>query len=285
MRLDENPDGSRPLRVLSWNLWWRFGPWERRREAIVAEVRRARPDICGLQEVWADGEGNLAASIAEELGMHQLYAPSPAPGKWQRRIGDASVGIGNAVLSRWPISESELRMLPAGDEPDEGRAVLHAMIEAPHASVPFFVTHLNSGWGQSAQRRAQVVAVAGFMREKGREGHPSVLVGDFNAPPDADEIRCLVGKTVPPIRGFVLADAWDHARPLEPGWTWDRRNPHVAATFEPDARIDYVFVAPPSGRGLGQVMWAELFGTEPVRGVWASDHSGILTLLRAGHDE
>ena len=282
--MDGKPDGSHPLRVLSWNLWWRFGPWERRREVIVAEMRRARPDVCGLQEVWADRERNLAASIAEELGMHHVYAPSSAPGKWQRRIGDSSVGIGNAVLSRWPISESEVRTLPSGDEPDEGRIVLYARIDAPHASVPFFVTHLNSGWGQSALRREQVVAVAGFMSEKGQDGHPPVLVGDFNAPPDADEIRCLVGKTVPPTRGFVMADAWDHARPLEPGWTWDRRNPHVAATFEPDARIDYVFVGPPSG-GLGQVIWAELFCTEPVGGVWASDHSGILTLLRADHEE
>ena len=23
------------MRVLSWNLWWRYGPWERRREAIA----------------------------------------------------------------------------------------------------------------------------------------------------------------------------------------------------------------------------------------------------------
>lgn len=270
------------MRLASWNLWWRFGRWQKRREAIVAELRRVRPDVCGLQEVWADGEENLAASIAEELGMHHAYAPSPAPGKWQRRIGDASVGVGDAVLSRWPISESEVRRLPSGDEPDEGRTVLHARIEAPHGHVPFFVTHLNSGWGQSALRREQVGEVANFVREKGQDGHPPILTGDFNAPPDADEVRCLVGKSPPLVRGFVLADAWDYARPLEPGWTWDRRNAHVAATFEPDARIDYVFVGPPSGDGLGQVLDVELFGTEPVGGVWASDHFGVLALLRGG---
>jgi endonuclease/exonuclease/phosphatase family metal-dependent hydrolase len=276
------PDGRTGIRVVSWNLWWRFGRWQERREAIVSELRRIRPDVCGLQEVWVDGEENLAASIAEELGMHHAHAPSPAPGKWQRRIGDDSVGVGDAVLSRWPIAESEVRRLPAGDEPDEGRTVLHARIDAPHASIPFLVTHLNSAWGQSALRQEQVRAVAEFMLEKGEYAHPPILAGDFNAPPDADEVRCLVGKSPPPLRGFVLADAWAYARPLEPGWTWDRRNPHVAATFEPDARIDYVFVGPPGDDGLGQVLAAELFGTEPVGGVWASDHFGILALLRTG---
>jgi endonuclease/exonuclease/phosphatase family metal-dependent hydrolase len=270
------------MRVASWNLWWRFGGWQERRELIVAELRRVRPDVCGLQEVWDDPDENLAASIAEELGMHLAYAPSPAPEKWQRRIRGASVGVGCAVLSRWPITESEIRRLPVGDEPDEGRTVLHTRIEAPRASVPFFVTHLNSAWGQSALRQEQVGAVARFMSEQDRIGHPPILTGDFNAPPDADEIRCLVGKTPPPVRGFVLADAWAYARPLEPGWTWDRRNPHVAATFEPDARIDYVFVGPPGGDGLGQVLDVELIGTEPVGGVWASDHFGVLAVLRSG---
>jgi endonuclease/exonuclease/phosphatase family metal-dependent hydrolase len=278
--MGEPPTAARPLRVLSWNLWWRFGPWERRREAIAAVLEDLRPDVCGLQEVWAAPDENLAASIADELGMHHVYAPSPAPEKWHRRIGDAGVGVGDAVLSRWPISESEVGRLPGGDEPDEGRTILHARVEAPHASVPFFVTHLNSGWGQSALRKEQVGAVARFIREKGRDGHSPILAGDFNAPPDADEVRCIVGKAPPPVRGFVLADAWDYARPLEPGWTWDRRNPHVAATFEPDARIDYVFVGPPGGDGLGQVLDAELFGTEPVGGVWASDHFGVLAVLR-----
>ena len=271
-----------PLRVLTWNLWWRFGAWERRREVIIAVLDDLRPDVCGLQEVWSVPGENLAASLARELGMHHAYAPSPAPGKWQRRIGDHGVGVGNAVLSRWPISESDVRRLPIGDEPDEGRTVLYARIDAPHGKVPIFVTHLNSGLGQSALRKEQLGSVAGFMRGKGQDGHPPILTGDFNAPPDADEVRCLVGKAPPPARGFVLADAWDYARPLEPGWTWNRRNPHVAATFEPDARIDYVFVGRPDGEGRGQVLDVGLVGTEPVGGVWASDHWGVLAVLRGG---
>lgn len=70
------------MRVVSWNLWWRYRRWRERRNAIVAELRRVRLDVCGLQEVWADPQENLAASIADELGMYHAYAASPAPGKW-----------------------------------------------------------------------------------------------------------------------------------------------------------------------------------------------------------
>ena len=56
------------MRVVTWNLWWRFGPWAERQKAIVAVLRELRPDVVGLQEVWADrrsGE-NLAAWLAAE---------------------------------------------------------------------------------------------------------------------------------------------------------------------------------------------------------------------------
>jgi hypothetical protein len=42
-------DRQSPVRVASWNLWWRFGPWQRRRDAIAAVLSQARPDVCGLQ--------------------------------------------------------------------------------------------------------------------------------------------------------------------------------------------------------------------------------------------
>lgn len=65
------------MRVLTWNLWWRFGPWERRMTAIRAVLREPRPDVIGLQEVWAVGGENLAGLLAEELGMHWRRDPPP----------------------------------------------------------------------------------------------------------------------------------------------------------------------------------------------------------------
>jgi endonuclease/exonuclease/phosphatase family metal-dependent hydrolase len=56
---------SRPVRILTWNLWWRFGPWRQRRDAIAAVLADVQPDVCGLQEVWASPAGHLAAVLAE----------------------------------------------------------------------------------------------------------------------------------------------------------------------------------------------------------------------------
>ncbi len=205
---------ARPLRVLTWNLWWRFGPWERRREAISAVLEDLRPDICGLQEVWSVPDENFAASLARDLGMHWTWVPSPAPQEWQRRIEDQTVEIGNAVLSRWPIIDRKDLRLPAEDVPDEGRTALYALLDAPGGNVPFFTTQLNSAPDQSAIRRGQVVALARFVAEHATPGFPPVVTGDFNAEPDSDEARLLGGhKTAPVVPGQVLVDAWLLRRP------------------------------------------------------------------------
>jgi len=52
--------------------------------------------------VWATGERNLAGELADRLGLHWVWCPSPAPGRWQTRLGEPGVDYGNAVLSRWP---------------------------------------------------------------------------------------------------------------------------------------------------------------------------------------
>jgi hypothetical protein len=44
-------DRPSPVRVATWNLWWRLGPWEQRRQTIAAVLAHARLDVCGLDEV------------------------------------------------------------------------------------------------------------------------------------------------------------------------------------------------------------------------------------------
>jgi endonuclease/exonuclease/phosphatase family metal-dependent hydrolase len=268
------------LRVLTWNLWWRFGAWQDRQTAIEAELAAARPDVCALQEVWIGPEGDQAELLAGRLGMHAVLAPSPAPGRWQRRLGDPAIGFANAVLSRWPITRSAVHELPAHPGEDGERTVLHAEIAAPGGTVDVFTTQLDSAPDRSATRCAQVEEVVRFVAARAGTAHPPVVTGGLNAEPDSDEIRRLCGhKTAPVVPGTVLVDAWRYAGPGEAGWTWDRRNPHVAATFEPSARIDYVLVGPPTAGGRGHVRGVRLVGDRPVDGVWPSDHCGVLAEL------
>ncbi|MEV7079919.1 endonuclease/exonuclease/phosphatase family protein [Streptomyces sp. NPDC093516] len=269
------------MRIVTWNLWWRFGPWQARQKAVLTALRELEPDVVGLQEVWAaDGE-NLAEWLAGELGLHWVWAASPAPERWRARIGDPSADIGNAVLSRWPVVARDVLPLPAPADLDDGRLALHARIAAPGHEVPFFTAHLTSAVHASAVRCRQVAALAGFVaRHRGDTVFPPVVTGDLNAWPDSDEVRLLGGyKTAPAVPGQVLLDAWEYAAPTAPAATWDAANPYVAATHEPSARIDYIHVGLPGPGGLGRVREVRRACDGPVDGVWPSDHAAVVADL------
>ncbi|WP_369068473.1 endonuclease/exonuclease/phosphatase family protein [Kineococcus terrestris] len=279
------------VRVLTWNVWWRFGDWRARRDALLAVLERERPDVVCLQEVWATAEENLAEQLAERLGMSAAWSPSPAPQRWQRRLAwtgedaedPAGVEFGNAVLSRWPLRETRVADLPTGGGEPEGRTALQVLVEAPGRLLPVTTTHLNSSPAESAVRCEQVRALVRFVAERrDRSWYPPVLTGDFNAVPESDEVRLACGyQTAGPVEGFVLLDSWRFAEPGDPGLSWDRRNPWVARVHQPSARIDYVLVGLMPFTGEGAVLGARLAGTEPEDGVWPSDHAAVVVDLRA----
>jgi endonuclease/exonuclease/phosphatase family metal-dependent hydrolase len=268
------------MRVLTWNLWWRYGPWRERRDAIAAVVAEVAPDICGLQEVWADSDENLAADLAARMGMHWRWGSLPVHHGGTPPDAGRDLRIGNAILSRWPITaEADLR-LPTDGHVRERRVAVHARVQTPHGTLPFFTTHLSYGPGLSALRVQQVRSLAVFISEHA-EGcdYPPVVTGDLNAEPDSDELRQLGGLlTAPAAPGVVLLDAWRYAPPTDPGFTWDRRNGYQAKTVIPDSRIDYVLVGMPRG-DRGRVRAVRLAGDEPVKEVWPSDHFAVVAEL------
>jgi len=48
----------------------------------------------------------------------------------------------------------------------------------------------------------------------------------------------------------------------------------------PARRIDYLFTGWPRRGGVGSATSAELIGTKPVDGIVASDHFGVLAVVR-----
>ena len=190
-----------------------------------------------------------------------------APERWR---APAELGTGTAVLSRWPIARHAALGLPEAELPS-----LSAVIETPAGALRVFAVHLDADPAGSDLRVRQVTALADALAEHRSDLLPPVVLGDFNAEPDSDEIRLMEGhKTRPPVPGQVLVDAWRFARDSGPGATWDRANPYVAALPYPSARIDYVFV------GLGphrrsRIRNALRFGGSPVDGIWPSDHCGV----------
>ncbi|WUV84537.1 endonuclease/exonuclease/phosphatase family protein [Streptomyces sp. NBC_01476] len=271
---------------MTWNLWWRFGRWEERREAILRTLEAERPGILGLQEVWGSAEHsgrdeNMARWLAERLGMHWAWSRSPVQARWHKRNGgDTSVDVGVAVLSRYPLLETAERRLPAADFPDDGKTVLHASVELPGGVLPFFTTHLNSGLDESAVRCAQVREIAAFMAERARGPYPPVLTGDFNAEPDSDEMRLLCGtRTAPAARGMVLLDAWRFADPGLPQGTWDLAHDQAVTFGRGPSCVDFILAGPPQAGGRGRIRTARRAGDVPVAGVQPSDHAAVIAEL------
>src|SRR5574341_1121975 len=178
------------LRVLTWNVWWRFGPWEARQPAIEATLRRIDADVVALQEVWSKvGGADQAAVLAERLGYQTCFAPG---------FDDGEVGFGLAVLSRWPIAAHEVRSLPSLPGVDELRVMLKAEIDGPRGRFEVYTTHLNWRYDESHVRQLQVKALAEMVGESGARTYPPIVCGDLNADPIADEIRILTGRAAVP---------------------------------------------------------------------------------------
>ena len=252
------------LDLVTLNIWHDSGPWPQRRELIVDELIRLKPDLVGLQEVLGrpDGPGQ-ADELAGALGYEAVHAPASrrSDGAW----------LGNALLSRLPVRSSETIALPA--EGVEPRALLFAVLDTLDGELPVFVTHLAWEPALGAIRSRQVEAVLGAVEDRVAtvpDALPAVLMGDFNAAPGAEELLALQD-------GWI--DAWSvggHG----PGATFDPENDYARAWEEPAERIDYVFV---EDDPHALVRRAELAFAAPAvldgERVWPSDHFGICCRL------
>jgi endonuclease/exonuclease/phosphatase family metal-dependent hydrolase len=262
------------LRLVTWNLWWRYGPWEARQPAIIETLRRLDADVICLQEVWVEtttGESS-AATIAAALGYEHVAVAS--------RIDLDGVGFGNAVVSRWPIGHESTLPLPSPPELDEFRVLLRADVEGPRGPVQVYTTHLHWRFDHSHIRQEQVRAICQCIHDAPDRTYPAVLCGDFNADPESDEIRMVTGRAAVAAPPLVFHDAWLLGGRGEPGLSWSNDNPYAVLDLEPARRIDYVFTGFPKAGGAGNCVHAELVGTEPIDGVVPSDHYGVLADLR-----
>lgn len=267
------------LRVLTLNIWHREAPWEQRRALIRRGLARLEPDIIGLQEVLELRLGDTLQSQAAELldGLPYRYVYGVA-----HELGPG-FAFGNAIASKHPLHDHEVVALP-GTESGETRSVVYARVSAPCGEVPVFVTHLNWKLHHGSVRLRQVQRIVELVEQRAPIGEtfPPIVMGDFNAEPDSDEIRFLRGFATLAGTSVFFADAWIYGGDGGPGYTFDRRNPYAARAHEPPRRIDYIFVRGPDAAWRGEPLVSELAFTEPEDGVWASDHFGLYSELSTG---
>jgi endonuclease/exonuclease/phosphatase family metal-dependent hydrolase len=285
------------LRVATLNIWNRSGPWTERLGLIRSELRRLDPDVIGLEEVLrqvpdgADPDGAWIAREGAEADPGADQASAIGAGSHPHiayaRAADYGNGLafGNALASRHPILEHGALRLP-GVETGETRCVLYALVQHPIGLLPVFVLHLNWKLHHGSVRLRQVRALCDFVKERApidESRLPPVIMGDFNAEPDSDEIRFLRGLATVEGKSVYFADAWVYGGDGTPGYTFDRKNRFAAVAHEPPRRIDYIFVRGPDTKMRGEPTKTRLaFATRvptPDGDLWASDHFGLVTDL------
>jgi endonuclease/exonuclease/phosphatase family metal-dependent hydrolase len=256
------------VRVITWNVWGLYGPWQDREAAITTTLRNARPDIVVLTESWVKGGDSQCARLAGPLGL-----PHHAVSGVQAQEDEAALS-GVAVMSRWPIRrESSLAF---------GSARVHfAELSGPRGLIQVYGLVMDAWWFDESQARQDAVRdLLSYVNQAQDKQAPLIICGDFNADPDSDEIRMLTGRTTAPAPGLSLYDAWEMAGPPTPGYTWSNNNPWATQLLWPNRRIDYIFSATPRPGGAGHPLHTALLGTRPVNNTYPSDHYALQSTLR-----
>ena len=242
------------VKILTLNTWQERGPWQKRWDIILKGLEEHSPDIAAFQEVF---NRDWAKELQVRSGYEHLIFPEE-PG-------------GEMLLSRFPPEESEcLTMKTKSPTEDYDRYALYAKFSVAGRSTHIFNTHLSWRLEEGDIRKRQVEELGHFIRAKaGREA--AFVVGDFNAPPESLEIQKMMLES-----GFM--DLFNVMHPKDPGLTWNNMNPFTVGSSVkmPDRRIDYIFVR---GISMPKLQSAELVYTQPVEGLYASDHFGVLAAV------
>lgn len=171
------------LKVLSWNIW--CGTYL---EEVMAFLKKEQPDIIALQEVLEEDKGNIALTIAKELGYECVYALGmhmPAKFLNNPKVSpDTLVSFGNAVLSKYPIVSSKTHDLPQGENK---RPMIQADIKIGENIVHAFSLHLK-------HTHQQPLEMQNIQADKLLTVIPtekSIVMGDFNCLSDSYPIQTI----------------------------------------------------------------------------------------------
>jgi endonuclease/exonuclease/phosphatase family metal-dependent hydrolase len=264
------------VRVMTWNIWWRFGPrWRERQPGIRATIERFDPDVIALQEVWSAEETTQADELAEALGYSATFAaPSyPSAPDPPDAPDHAGVELGVALLSRWPIVQRDVITLPARHRAWDP-VILKASVAHQAGPLPVLVACLEHATCYSDDRLAQAALLADLATDPAADGPcPSLAMGDWNAAADSAVLR--------PLRD-VLIDAWRAGGGAPDAITLPSTHPSAPLEAGPelvDQRIDHIFFRPGQEDQLVHVESVAIAG-DAIDGVFPSDHRAVVVDLR-----
>lgn len=170
---------ARELRVLCWNLHHGVGEDNKLDlERIAALIREQKPDLVALQEV--DNKCRRSQSVDQAAELARLTGLHGAFGKAMDHDGGE---YGQAILSKFPIGDTQVHRLPGDGEP---RIAFQAEVKIEGKALRMITVHLDHQ--QDARRLKQAETLA-----KALENHhePMILAGDFNDTPGSAPLKAF----------------------------------------------------------------------------------------------
>jgi endonuclease/exonuclease/phosphatase family metal-dependent hydrolase len=264
------------LRVVTMNVLGPANPdWDRRSALTAETLRRLDADVVALQEVPVAG-----GTVEELLGPGYTVTP------FSRAADD---GVAGALATRAPhrvVEEVDQRCTPRTQDFPWAATLV---VEVDTAVGRTLVAHHKPSWqfGYEYEREQQALAAARLLERLAGDADHVVVLGDLDATPDAASMRFWRGRQSLEGVSVCYQDAWETLHPTDPGYTFDARNPLVRAGEVATAvsrRIDSVLVRCGIHGPTLQVTSCARVLDEPVGGVWASDHFGVVAdLALPGH--
>ena len=228
------------LRVLCYNIHHGRGVDDRvDLERLAKVINDCHPDLVALQEVdnrtQRSGGVDQTAELAKLTGMHAQFA---------RQIDFGGGQYGQALLSRWPLSDLRIHWLP-GEPKREQRMVATCSVQLPGKQLLFGTTHLHHNNAEFRLRQARAIT-------ESLQDLPAtiILAGDLNAQPEHSPV-------------VELLKSWTVVRSATDLLTFP--------AIEPIKQIDYIFYRP-SDR-------LRVVSSQVIDEASASDHRPLLVVL------
>jgi endonuclease/exonuclease/phosphatase family metal-dependent hydrolase len=265
------------VRVLTFNVLARDRANGSERERLVRDgLRELAPDIIALQEVTRDEDVDQAGWLLGDA-VTILDHPSTPPDS-----------VGACLAVRWPVEAVDTLDLHVGSQtaalPWAGAVAARVRVPPPVGTL--LVVHHKPSWELTAEalRERQALATARWVEDLvGDDDLPIIVLGDFDAAPDAASMRFWTGRQSLEGTSVRYEDAWAACHRDGLGLTFDPTNPLVRAgemSLEGGRRIDYILIRCGVHGPALEVTSCRTVFDRAVDSIWPSDHFGVLAELR-----
>lgn len=213
-------DTTDDIRIMTYNLHFGIsGNGVDNSEGVINVIKDVNPTIIAFQEVTfaasINGYKNMYSFLKSELGqLGYTNSYFSEGGKYQTR---------NVIFSKLHIHESETTLL--SPRVTYERTLIETKIVSENFEIMIYATHLTHVMEKDSNpdRIKQVQQILNTIDPEVKSV-PTILLGDFNAEPDWEEITTITS---------YLNDSWIEHTDVLDGFTWPNNDPRQ--------RIDYIF--------------------------------------------